>query len=355
MAEARVTNPLVEQFRRGGTPQDVRLMAAQGLLPLAPADLMELWSDLVRDPDEAVRSAAAGSLTGLPVGECLPIAKDRSTPPAVLTWVVTHREERDLREAALQNTSTTDEAIEALAPGLPVELAELVVINQVRLLRRTSLLEALETNPNLNNDQRRRLMELRETFKIGVAAEPEPAAEPVPPPEPEPAPEPEPEPEPIALDTEDEAMVHYLSEEERDQAEKVSTVQKVYRLNVAEKIITAIKGTREERAILIRDPNRLVASAVLGSPQLTEAEIESISAMKNVSDDVLRKIGNHREWTKRYQVISNLVKNPRTPIAVSMGLVSRMNPRDMKSLTVDRNVPEAVRKQAQKFVRKPGR
>jgi len=180
-------------------------------------------------------------------------------------------------------------------------------------------------------------------------------AAPAPEPEPEAAPEPEPEPEPEVPVSEDEALVHYLSEEERDQTEKVTAVQKIYRLNTAEKIITAIKGTREERAILIRDPNRLVASAVLGSPQLSEAEIESISAMKNVSDDVLRKIGNHREWTKRYQVVSNLVKNPRTPIAVSMGLVSRMNPRDMKSLTVDRNVPEAVRKQAQKFARKPGR
>jgi outer membrane biosynthesis protein TonB len=332
-------------------------MAAQGLLPLAPADLAELWCDLIRDSSQEIRDAATKSLTELPAEECLPIARDRSTPTAVLTWVVTHREERELREAALQNTSTTDEAIEALVASLPTELAELVVINQVRLLRRTSLLEVLETNPNLNNDQRRRLKELRETFKIGVAAEPAPAPKPEPKPEPEPKPkpEPEPEPEPAAPASEDEAMVHYLSEEERDQTEKVTAVQKIYRLDVAEKIITGIKGTREERAILIRDPNRLVASAVLGSPQLTEAEIESFSAMKNVSDDVLRKIGNHREWTKRYQVVSNLVKNPRTPIAVSMGLVSRMNPRDMKALAVDRNVPEAVRKQAQKFVRKPGR
>ena len=353
MAEARATNPLVEQFRRGGTDRELRLMAAQGLLPLAPADLVELWSDLVRDPDEAVRGAATDSLTALSVDECLPIARDRSTPGAVLTWVVTYRQEPALREAALQNTSTADETIEALAPALPSDLAELVVINQVRLLRRTSLLEALESNPDLNNDQIRRLKELRETFKIGATPEPPPAPEPAA--EPEPAPEPEPEPEPVALDSEDEAVVHYLSEEERDQAEKVTAVQKIYRLNVAEKIVTAIKGTREERAILIRDPNRLVASAVLGSPQLTDAEIESISAMKNVSDDVLRKIGNHREWTKRYQVISNLVKNPRTPIAISMGLVARMNPREMKSLAVDRNVPEAVRKQAQKFVRKPGR
>src|SRR5262249_50251588 len=110
---------------------------------------------------------------------------------------------------------------------------------------------------------------------------------------------------------------------------------------------------REERAILIRDPNRIVSSAVLGSPKLTDAEIESFAGMKNVSDQVLREIGRNKEWVKRYSVLSNLVRNPRTPIAISMTLVSRLNPRDMKSVSVDKNVSEAIRKQALKFVKGP--
>ena len=114
----------------------------------------------------------------------------------------------------------------------------------------------------------------------------------------EPEPETEIVPSATVFMTEDEALVGYLSEEERDQTEKVSAVQKIYRLNTAEKLITALKGSREERAILIRDPNRLVATAVLGSPRLTEAEVESISGMKSVSDEILREIGHHREWTK---------------------------------------------------------
>jgi hypothetical protein len=31
-------------------------------------------------------------------------------------------------------------------------------------------------------------------------------------------------------------------------------------------------------------------------------------------------------------------------------MVARLNPRDIKSLTTDRNVPEVLRRQAQKFV-----
>ena len=351
MADARPTNPLVEQFRRGGVARDLRLMAAQGLLPLKSEDLLELWTDLLWDTDEGVRSAAETSLASFPAGELLPILKSRETPARVLSWAVTHRTEHELREVALQNTSLPDETIEALSPVLPQALAELVVINQTRLLRRTSLLVAIESNAGLSNDQKRRLRELRETFRIGQVEEP--VAEP-PPPEPAPA-EPEAETPPFAdtFLTEDEAMVRYLSEEERQQTEKVSAVQKIYRLNTAEKLITALKGSREERAILVRDPNRLVSAAVLGSPRLTEAEIESFSGMKNVSDQILREIGQHREWTKRYTVVNNLVRNPRTPIGLALTLVPRLNPRDIKGISVDRNVPEPVRKQAQKFVKGP--
>jgi hypothetical protein len=358
MAETRATNPLVIQFRRGGVARDLRLMAAQGLLPLKPEDLLELWTGLVADADEGVRGAAETSLTAFPSAELLPILKSRETPPAVLGWAVSHRAEPELREAALQNHSLPDETIERLAGTLPQALAELVVINQQRLLRSTSLLVALEANAGLSNDQKRRLRELRETFRIGQqepAAIAPPAPEP-PPAEEEPPKEPEPEIAPLGeiFMTEDEAIVRYLSEEERQQTEKVSAVQKIYRLNTAEKLITALKGSREERSILIRDPNRLVATAVLGSPRITEAEIESISGMKNVSDQILREIGNHREWTKRYTVLNNLVRNPRTPIGIALSMVPRLNPRDIKGIAVDRNVPEPVRKQAQKFVKGEG-
>ena len=324
-------------------------MAAQGLLPLRPENLLELWVDLRADSDEGVRAAAAKSLSSFPAAELLPILERRSTPASVLAWALTDRPEGELREVVLQNTSTKDETIEALAPSLPKELAELVVINPVRLLRRTSLLEAVESNPHLSNDQRRRLRELRETFKIGVAEAPlPPAAEPEAPPPP-----PEPEPAAEVYLSEDEALVRYLSEEERQQAEKVSIVQKIYRLNTAKKLITALKGFREERAILIRDPNPLVWTAVLDSPRLTEAEIRSFSAMENVSGRVLRHIGNHPEWTKDYAVINGLVRNPRTPTGIALRLISHLKPPHLRGISVDRRVPEAVRKAAQSFLELP--
>jgi hypothetical protein len=348
----RAANPFVEQFRKGGVPRDLRLMAAQGALPLNPADLAELLHHLLSDVDPAIGQSASATLMAIPAEEVFPIAKDRGTPPALLGWLLSAREEREVREAALQNPSTPDEAVEGITAFLGEELAELVVINQVRLLRRTSLLQVLEKNTQLNKDQQRRLRELRESFRIG---QPSAAPAPAPPPPPEPAAEPAAPPAEAAVDvtvlSADEAVIHFLPEDERQDQEKVSTVQRLYRQNTAQKVITALKGSREERSVLVRDPNRMVATAVLGSPRLTEAEVESFAGMRNISDEILRQIGLHRDWTKKYAVVSNLVKNPRTPIGVSLSMVARLNPRDIKALTTDRNVPEVIRKQAQKFVK----
>lgn len=121
-------------------------------------------------------------------------------------------------------------------------------------------------------------------------------------------------------------------------------------LSVIQRIKLAMNGTREQRSVLIRDPNRLVASAVLSSPKLSETEVEAISRMTNVSDEVLRIVATNRAWTKSYSVLSALVRNPKTPPALSFNLVPRLNERDIKNLSIDRNVPEGLRLLARKML-----
>jgi len=70
--------------------------------------------------------------------------------------------------------------------------------------------------------------------------------------------------------------------------------------------------------------------------------------MANVSEEVLRVIGTTRAWTRTYSVAANLVRNPKTPPAVSLTLLSRLTERDTKMLAVDRGVPEALRVAARK-------
>jgi len=133
-------------------------------------------------------------------------------------------------------------------------------------------------------------------------------------------------------------------------ADEQSMLQKLQGMNVPQKLARATKGTREERAILVRDPNKMISLAVLSSPRLTESEVEAIAKMSSVSEEVLRTISHTRGWMKNYAVASALVKNPKTPLALSMNLLSRLNEKDLKILSTNRNVPEVLRTTARKKI-----
>jgi hypothetical protein len=138
--------------------------------------------------------------------------------------------------------------------------------------------------------------------------------------------------------------------EEQSPEQKAATAKRLADMTVPEKVKAAMKGTREMRATLIRDPNKMVAAAVLSCPKVTEQEIEAFARMGNVSEDVLRTIGSTRAWVKNYNILLGLIKNAKTPLALSLNFLNRLNDRDLRGLSLDRNVPEPLRIAARKKV-----
>jgi hypothetical protein len=142
-----------------------------------------------------------------------------------------------------------------------------------------------------------------------------------------------------------------LNFEGATEEEKVLTFQqRLANMTVPEKVKCASKGTREMRAILIRDPNRMVAAAVLSCPKVNDAEVEAFAKMGNVSEEILRTIALSRAWTKNYSVLLALVKNSKTPVALTMNMLQRLSESDVKKISTDRNVPEALRIAARRRV-----
>jgi len=133
-----------------------------------------------------------------------------------------------------------------------------------------------------------------------------------------------------------------------DTDDEGTALQRLQKLNVPQKVQRATKGSREERAILIRDPNKMIAMAVLSSPKLTISEIEAFARAGNVGEDCLRVIAMTRAWMKNYNVAAALTRNPKTPIALSMNLLSRLSEKDLRTLSTDRNVPDVLRVSARK-------
>jgi hypothetical protein len=130
------------------------------------------------------------------------------------------------------------------------------------------------------------------------------------------------------------------------EAERVSVLQKIAKLDVKGRVQLAVRGTKEERAILVRDGTKLVALAVLQSPKISDGEVEKFAAQKNVLEATLRGITMHRRFMKNYVIIRNLTCNPRTPIDLSLGLVKNLMLQDLKNLSGNKEVSDTVRKSA---------
>jgi hypothetical protein len=138
--------------------------------------------------------------------------------------------------------------------------------------------------------------------------------------------------------------------EEEDEEARQSGVQALATMTFPQRLKAAMKGTREMRAVLIRDPNKLIAATVLSCPKVSLPEVEAFARMQNVSEDVLRIIGANRAWLKSYGVVVSLTRNPKTPLSMSMNLMARLTSKDLQKLAVDRNVPEALRIAARKKI-----
>jgi hypothetical protein len=136
----------------------------------------------------------------------------------------------------------------------------------------------------------------------------------------------------------------------RNPEERPQTIlQRVQKLSVSERIQLALKGGKEVRTILLRDPNKEVSLTVLENPKLTETEIELVAKSRSMPDEALRKISKKKEWMKNYNVIHALVTNPKTPPAISLHLVSELKTKDLALLGKNKNVSEGVRSTAKKI------
>jgi len=136
-----------------------------------------------------------------------------------------------------------------------------------------------------------------------------------------------------------------------DKPKRLSLFQRVACMRVAERMQLALKGGREERMLLVRDPNKMVQRAVLQSPRISEQEIESFAAMTTVSEEVLRRIATNRNYIKSYTITRSLIFNPKTPLDLTLPMMNRLLPNDLKTLANSKNVPETLRTSAQKLFR----
>ena len=362
------------------------------MLPLPQNVLLEVLVALAVSQDAEIAEAATQTLQDENADDLLVAAKADETAPTVLAYLATHRApKREVHEALILNSKTPDQALATLASTTPDgSLLELIALNQQRLVRFPEIIESILGNAARTSEAERRARETKREFfekergarQIAeelrargktAAAEFFETAE-LSTPEGEMSFEdawiiaqhievsdadiddswlPSERYEELVSESLDDiaANVQRVIEGERldggdVSTERISLIRRVMYMNTRARMKLAVKGDREARGILIRDSNKIVSSAVINNPRITDHEVENIAAMRTVADEVLRLIALNRTWARSYSIIHNLARNPRTPIPTVINILPRIRTKDLKNLSLNRNVSEAVRRQA---------
>ena len=351
MSQPSAIDAIVSRIVEGQAPLNVRSAAARGALPLPRTTMVRLQVILLEDEDGAVRQAAKQSLDGITVEAAQEVCGDPACAPEVLGhFSASAVRQEKLAEKIAFHAAVPPEALARLAAAGNAAVIDLVLTNQEQLLAQPGLLERLMLNPAMRVDQRGRILELldrvtRHQEKTRGSGEGDEA-------------DVDPQDLEITAKLLDVDVGDLLSASEIMDGEEFAesenpeirnAYQKIITLNAAQKAVMAMKGGREERMILIRDTNKVVAMGVLKNGRITDQEIEVIARLRNVCDDVLRAVGTHRDWVKSYTVILALVQNPRTPQGIASNFIPRLSVKDLKGLAKSRDVPELIRRNAKRI------
>jgi hypothetical protein len=334
-----VPSPLVTQALAGDNRQ-LTLLAARGLLPLPPEELVPLQVQLTAGDDTEIAQAAAESLQGIAARFLVPFLA-REASAEVQRWYAYNSRDREVVETLLRRRDVPGEVLFHLAPQLGADLQEVLLLRQDRISATPELLAALETNPQLSAYSQRRIREYRDHLLGGAgaaAAEARAAAA-------------------AAEEAADREVEEAISlarrvppDGEVDEQTGLTEGQ-IRQLPVNVRLKLARRAPKSLRQFLVRDPSPLVAVAVLQSNPLSDTEIELYARSRNVVPEVLDYIAKQRQWMAKYPVVVGMVNNPRTPLNVALPLMSRLSVRDLRLMCKDRNLPDAVRQSAMRLYR----
>ena len=94
----------------------------------------------------------------------------------------------------------------------------------------------------------------------------------------------------------------------------------------------------------------MVAVAVVKSPNIQEAEIESIAKSRSVCEEVLRAIAGTQEWMTSYRIRFNVATNPNTPIPIALKILPGLDKTDLEALATDTEIDSQVSLQVRKLL-----
>ncbi len=325
---------LLEQIRSGN--RQFQLLAAEGVLPIPPEDLIPVQVDLAHGEDPEIAEKARHSLRTVDPRLARPFL-ERQAGPEALAFFAEESSHPVLIEAILRRRDVPRSILARLARRLPPDLQEVLLLRQDAIVEEPVILEALEENPQVSTYSQRRIAEYREhLLPRERTVAPFPEIE---------------EMDDEALEKAIEAARELPATGELEPERTQLTEGQIRGMPIPARLKLSRGAPRALRTILLRDTNPQVAVSVIVNNNLSDQEVEQTANNRSVVEEVLAAIGRRREWVNKYNVTKALVHNPRTPLAMTMRLVSKLSVKDLRDIGRNRNIPDALRSTALRMYR----
>ncbi|HZF56358.1 MAG TPA: hypothetical protein VE093_47410 [Polyangiaceae bacterium] len=357
-------SPPAQKILSPAAPQKLKEMAARGIAPgIRPAEMISVLALLAAGEPGVAAEIAEKTLSALP-DQLLAGALGSDLHPAAVDALAKRYAARlDVVEKLLGMPRIHAETVAELARSGSEAVTELVATNEERLLANPRIIELLYMNKNTRVSTSDRLVDLATRNGAELSGLPawREAATAI---QGELIPEASEEPTPDdvlfketqilseKLSSEADEDTHVEPEPGREVVKEkfLPLYKRIAQMTMSQKVRRAVIGSREERMLLVRDANRIVASAAVRSPLMQEPEVVLIARNRNVSDEVLRVIGSSPEWMKSYAVKKNLVENPKTPPSIATRLVQHLRENDLRQLSRSKNVTGVVQEAARRHL-----
>jgi hypothetical protein len=312
VAQAKVkVSPQVARIIKEGTEEE-QLRTARGEVPLTPRDLLTTLFFLVHGGNPQLRAAALGTVRTLQPAPLQELLADGDLHPRLVDFLARVRiTDQAVMAALLRHPGLSWETLSHLAGHAPPAVLQL--LGEESLLKRhPGLSGLLSANPRFPQ-------------ATPPAADPLPPAAEAPPVE------------------EGEAEGEEGNDPECPEEEiNLSKYQQALEMGVSAKIKMALTGDKEWRAIFLKDANKLVCSAVLKNPRITEGEVLAVARSKTSSEELIRLITLNPDWMKNVQIQKALVVQPRTPLPKALRYMGVLTEKDLKVLAKSRGVSQVI-------------
>lgn len=337
-------NPLVSQVASGKAGSDLIEMLLNHELPLTEEESLEALVYTLQQ--ESTKPRALKRLAEISPAVKTTYAEKRNCDHRVAYYILVdalNRRDLDTITRIIHNQALPPEFLEKIALNGSETMLEALLNNQIKLIAYPQILEKIAANDHAGAFIQSRIREIQQDYFQETPAEEIPV-------------------EAITEEVREviasEVTSETPGEEEEEEAleelvqdRSLTTLQRINLMSVSERVKLALTGSKGERMILIKDSNKMVSQAVVESPKIGEEEIILIVRNRSVGRDIIGRVAQNREWTKNYNLIVELVNNPKTPVKNALGFIKKLHERDLKMLKSNKNASPVIRNLAMNFIR----